>query len=223
MNRTPTIHSLPILCAALAIALAAAAPARAQQPASTPEERSAPVAAPPVVPATAAAPAGPSAPVEDPLAEQRAAIARLAGWAGEWEGTGWAFTRAGRGEFTIRESVQLKLGGVALLVQGLGKSKPADGGEEVVTHDALAVLTWDPEGDRYLFRHYTADGHEGESVLEPFEDGWRWGFRDPRHGVDVRFTIRLGADAWHETGEVSRDGGATWQQMLAMELRRVGG
>ena len=113
--------------------------------------------------------------------------------------------------------------GVALLVQGLGKSKPADGGEEVVTHDALAVLTWDPEGDRYLFRHYTADGHEGESVLEPFEDGWRWGFRDPRHGVDVRFTIRLGADAWRETGEVSRDGGATWQPMLGMELRRAGG
>ncbi len=204
MNRNPAIHPAMTLCVALAITLAAAATAPARQPAAAPE------AAPP------------AAPDADPLAERRAAIARLGHWPGEWEGSGWAFTRAGRGEFTIHESVQPKLGGVALLVQGLGTSKHPESGEETVTHDALAVLTWDPAGDRYLFRHYTADGHEGESVLEPFGDGWRWGLRDPRSGVDVRFTIELGADSWHEVGEVSRDGGASWQQMLEMTLRRVG-
>jgi hypothetical protein len=212
MNRKPIIRSLTILSAALAAVCSAAATARAQQPATVPEDGPRPS-----VPATAPA----SEP--DPLAEQRAAIARLGHWAGEWEGSGWAFTRAGRGEFTIRESVQPKLGGVALLVQGLGRSEHPETGEEMVTHDALAVLTWDPAGDRYRFRHYTADGHEGESVLEPFGDGWRWGFRDPRGGVEVRFTIEFGADSWHEIGEVSRDGGATWQQMLEMTLRRAGG
>jgi len=243
-TRTPKIH-VPILAATLAAALAAGTPLAAGQTASTAADRPGPpsgstavpgqeptaaTASPTQEPAAATVrqrhPAGPPpAPVPgaDALAEQRQAIARLGDWVGEWEGSGWAVSRAGREEFTIHESVESKLGGLALLVQGLGKSKQPGTGEEVVTHDALAVLTWDPEGDRYVFRHYTADGRHGESELVTTDDGWRWGFQDPHSGVHVRFTAEIGAETWHERGEVSLDGGATWRPMLEMELRRVGG
>ena len=232
-TRTPMTH-VSVLAVTLAATLAATGPALARQPGAAeavrPEPSSGSAAAPGQEPTDATERQGhaagpPSAPVPgtDALAEQRQAIARLGDWVGEWEGSGWAVSRAGREEFTIHESVESKLGGLALLVQGLGKSRRPDGGEEVVSHDALAVLTWDPEGDRYVFRHYTADGRHGESELVTTDDGWRWGFQDPHSGVHVRFTAEIGAETWHERGEVSLDGGATWRPMLEMELRRVGG
>jgi len=217
-NRIPTIHVPTILAAALAAALAAGTTAGAQQPGSTaagvpePAPGQKPSAGPPPAPVPGA----------EALAEQREAIARLGGWVGEWEGSGWAVSRAGRDEFTIHESVEPKLGSLALLVQGRGKSRLPTG-EEAVTHDALAVVTWDPEGDRYVFQHYTAEGRHGQAELEATDDGWRWGFRDPHSGVHVRFTAEIGEETWHERGEVSLDGGSTWRPMLEMELKRVGG
>lgn len=236
MIRLPTIHVSTIVAAVLAAALGAGVPARAQQPEATPtglpEAPGGPATAP-SDPNAASAPAGsqersaapPDAavPGADALTEQREAIARLGLWVGEWEGSGWALSRAGRDEFTIHESVEPKLGGLALLVQGLGTSKHPETGEEIVTHDALAVVTWDPEGDRYVFQHYTADGRHGQAELEQTAEGWRWGFRDPHSGVHVRFTAEIGEQTWHERGEVSLDGGATWRPMLEMELKRVGG
>lgn len=161
------------------------------------------------------------------VAEQREAMARLDPWIGEWEGRGWAISRGGgRSEFTIHESVEPKLGGIALLIQGRGTSKHPETGEEFVSHDALAVLTRDPDADRYVFRHYSADGHAGEAELVPVEGGWRWGFTVPQSGTRVRFTIEIDGDldggTWHETGEVSTDGGESWFPMLDMTLRRTG-
>lgn len=156
------------------------------------------------------------------LAEQRQAMARLEPWIGEWEGRGWARSPEGRTEFTIHESVRPKLGGIALLIEGLGKSIDPESGEQVVSHDALAVVTWDPAADRYVFRHYTASGHAGEDELMPIEDGWRWGFTVANEGPQVRFTIELGDGTWHERGEVSTDGGERWFPTLEMTLRRTG-
>jgi hypothetical protein len=182
-------------------------------------------------PAAAGAPAHGHGPSEAPeagnpfLAEQREAMARLAGWAGEWQGSGWAMARDGRGriETSIHESVRSKLGGLALVVEGLGRTRDAESGEEKVTHDALGVITWDPHGDRYLFRYWSAEGQAGETELVPVEGGWRWGFTAPGGGPEVRFTIELGADTWRERGEVSMDGGESWFPMLEMTLTRRDG
>lgn len=196
---------------------------------ATPFAVPAPVAAQDPPPAAAAGahdrPSGePHGPGADPflLAEQREAMARLAGWVGEWRGSGWAATRGGQGrsESTIHESVKSKLGGLAILVEGRGTTPHPETGEEKVTHDAFGVITYDPHADRYLFRYYSAEGQAGETELVPIEGGWRWGFTAPGGGPEVRFTIELGEDTWHERGEVSMDGGESWFPMLEMTLKR---
>lgn len=210
-----------ILCAAILPATLLLAPA---PPVSAVPAQDAP-------PAQAGAPAHAHGSASAPeagnpfFAEQREAMARLAGWAGEWQGSGWAMARGGQGriESSIHESVRTKLGGLALVVEGVGRSKDPASGEEKVTHDALGVITWDPHGDRYLFRYWSAEGQAGETELKPVEGGWRWGFTAPGGGPEVRFTVELGADTWHERGEVSMDGGENWFPMLEMSLTRQGG
>lgn len=46
-----------------------------------------------------------------------------------------------------------------------------------------------------------------------------WGFEV--EGGEVRYTITLGGDTWHEVGEFSPDGGKTWLPTLEMTLMRV--
>lgn len=223
MTRRIASACAPLLLAAL---LAAPAPAPAQDAASVqgvPPARDAPPAA---AGASEHGPGGGHGPGGDPLGldEQREAMARLDGWVGEWRGTGWAVGRDGRRhETAIREIVESKLGGLAILVQGLGTTPHPETGEEEVTHDALGVITYDPHGDRYLFRYYSAEGQSGETELVPVEGGWRWGFSAPGGGPEVRFTIELGETTWHERGEVSMDGGETWFPMLEMSLEKQQG
>lgn len=209
-------------CAPLALAALLAAPAPAPAQEASPTHDVPPAAAGALEPG----PGGGQAPAGDPirLDEQREAMARLDDWVGEWQGTGWAMGRAGRRQQTaIRETVESKLGGLAILVQGLGTTPHPETGEETVTHDALGVVTYDPHGDRYLFRYYSAEGRSGETELVPVEGGWRWGFTAPGGGPEVRFTIELGATTWRERGEVSMDGGESWFPMLEMSLQKQSG
>src|SRR5688572_20526028 len=64
---------------------------------------------------------------------------------GKWQGEGWVkMPGAERQTFTQTETVQKKLGGLALLIEGHGTSK-LPGGEEKTVFEALAMVTWDPE------------------------------------------------------------------------------
>lgn len=140
---------------------------------------------------------------------------------GEWEGTGWiVMGPSGRHEFRQREVVRGVAGGTVLVIEGLGVSTEAGGGEEAV-HQAFAVISLDMERDRFRMRAYRADG--GEVDVEPTIGYGKlvWGFRDPR-GPEIRFTVEVKGDTWHEIGEVSMDEGATWMQFFEMTLRRTG-
>jgi len=152
---------------------------------------------------------------------QREAMAKLGHWIGEWEGKGWAAAGPGaRQEFTIHESVSSRLGGLLFLVQGRGTTTDPETGEEHVTHDALAVLSYDPAAEAYVFRHYTSRGDYGEDPFLVTEEGYEWGFSRPEQGVHMKFTIQIEGDAWHETGQFSRDG-SQWFPSMEMTLRRV--
>jgi len=154
---------------------------------------------------------------------QKEAMAKLQNWVGEWEGKGWAATGPGaRQEFTIHESVVAKLDGLVLLVQGRGMSKNPETGEESVTHNALAVLSFDPGTKEYVFRHYTSRGDFGEDPFLITEDGYEWGFSNEAHNVHVKFAIEVDGDTWHETGQYSPDG-STWYPSLEMTLQRQAG
>ena len=153
---------------------------------------------------------------------QKEAMQKLAFWVGEWEGSGWSMHGPGtRQEFTVHESVQPKLGGILLLVQGLGKSKDPASGKETVGHDALALVSFDTKAGKYRFRHYTMQGTSGDDELVITEKNMQWGMKVEGQPFQLRFTIEVQGDTWHEIGEFSQDG-QNWMQTMEMTLKRVG-
>lgn len=158
---------------------------------------------------------------QDPAAVQLEAMKKLAPWAGQWRGSGWILTWPSRTrqEFTITETVQSKLGGKVLLVEGLGRGKDPASGAEVDTHVTLAVLSYDEKSQTYRFRTHEASGRALDAEAKTIDGGLEWGFRDDASGSTIRFTIHLDGNRWHEVGEASRDG-KTWHKFLEMTLER---
>lgn len=140
---------------------------------------------------------------------------------GQWQGEGWFMI--GRGEqrtFHQTENVQRKVDGTVLLIEGLGKGKIADKGEEVIIHSAFAVVSFDKEAKVYRWRAFKADGTSLDVQPQVTDNLLIWGFKDARAG-DIRFTIKLNEKGqWFEIGEASRDG-KTWQKFFEMTLNRV--
>ena len=140
---------------------------------------------------------------------------------GEWEGDGWIeFGPGQRHTFKQKESVQSKVGGHALLIEGLGKGKLQNEGEERVVHSAFAIVSYDKDAKRFRFLAWRATGDSVDADVTVAEKSLVWGFRDPRAG-QIRFTIKLdSAGRWFEIGEASRDG-QTWNKFFEMTLQRV--
>ena len=133
---------------------------------------------------------------------------------GEWKGTGWMERPGVKETFVGTETVQSKLGGLALLVEG--KFKDKDG---KVVHETLAVISYDEKTKGYNFRTYLANGTTGEHELKLIEGGWQWGFQFPQG--NVRYTFKLSDKGeWFEIGEFSQDG-KTWRKFFEMTLQRV--
>lgn len=172
--------------------------------------------------ATVAATATAQAPPPDPdLAAKKEAIARLAFLAGIWKGEAWMEMGPG-GKHTTHsfEKVQLKAGGVALLIEG--RHTEGEGAAEKVVHDALAVVTWDPAAGRYQVSSVLATGRGGQFPGWMDGDAFVWSPQSegPRR---IRYTIRLDDQKrWSETGEMSTDSGATWKVFFGMTLTKVG-
>jgi len=147
---------------------------------------------------------------------QRAEMKKLDGLAGQWKGSGWIQQPDGKREtFTGTETVQRKIDGLALLVEG--KFSNAEG---KVIHETLAVLAFDPRAKGYRFRTYLASGMSGEHDFKLLADGggYEWGFQFP--AGSVRYIIKTTNDVWLETGEFSRDG-KTWMKIFEMKLEKV--
>ena len=156
-------------------------------------------------------------------AAQVAAMKKIDFLVGKWRGRGWALGYGGKREnFTIDESVEYRLGGLVAAVEGLGKSKDAATGEERITHNAFAVLSYDPQAKVYRWRAHTFHGGPGlDTTAEIGDKNFVWGFKHPQAG-DTRYVIMLNEKGnWFETGEMSRDGGKTWIKFLEMELEKV--
>ena len=153
------------------------------------------------------------------IAAQREAMRKLDFWVGEWQGTGWYQAGpGGRRETTVTETIHPKLGGLALLAEGLGRSAGVVAGEETITHDALGIICFDEQLKRYRFVHYRAGDKLDEAELKLIEGGLQWE-RKVQSGT-VRFTAKIQEDRWHEVGEFSADG-KTWRPFMEMTLHRV--
>jgi hypothetical protein len=151
------------------------------------------------------------------IAEQKEAISKLDKSVGTWRGSGWMMLGPSqRAEFDQTESIEKKLDGTLLLIEGNGRDKQDP---SRVVHDALAVMSYDPAKKQYVFSTY-ANGRHLEVPAEVNDKGFVWGFDMP-YGR-VRFTLEFSADTWHEIGEISRDGGKTWMKNFEMTLKKEG-
>lgn len=140
---------------------------------------------------------------------------KLDAMVGSWAGAGWVMTGPGkRSEFTQTEVVQRKLEGTLLTIEGEGRDK-ADPAK--LAHNAFAVLVYDPAKQQYRFMAFSG-GRSLEVVPEVGEHGWRWAFDMPPG--KMRFTLDFSTGEWRESGEISRDGGQSWQQNFEMTLKR---
>lgn len=134
---------------------------------------------------------------------------------GQWKGAGWIQQGANRETFEGTETVQKKISGLALLVEGNYKNK-----EGVIIHDTLAVISPNLKTKTYDFQTYLANGMNGNQELKIVEGGWQWGFQFP--GGAMRYTIKIENNVWSEIGEMSRDSGKTWAKFFEMSLKKIG-
>ena len=151
-----------------------------------------------------------------PGAEQKLAeMKKLDKLVGTWKGSGWIQRGKERENFTGAETVQSKLGGLAVLVEG----KHFDAAGKVI-HETLAVLSYNPQKKAYDFATYLANGVAGVNELKAVGDHYEWGFEIPNFGT-MRYTIRIENNKWLEIGEISRDGGNTWTKNFEMTLDKT--
>ena len=156
-----------------------------------------------------------SAQAPDP-AVPKAAIARLDFMVGLWRGDAWQLRGSERVETKMLESVERKLNGAVLLVEGRG-SVPVAGGEDRVVHHALAVISFDARTSKYTMRSYIASGQSGDFDVTIIDGGVSWTREVP--GGRIRNTARFTQDEWHEVGEFSTDGNV-WRQVMELRLKR---
>lgn len=157
---------------------------------------------------------------QTPASPQRDAMKTLGFLAGQWQGEGWIeFGPGQRHTFTQTESVQPKLSGLLLVVDGLGKSKDP-GREGAIIHQAYAVVSYDDKAKQFRWHAYTADGRYVETELKQTgERTLQWSMPSP--GRNIRFTMNLSEkDQWLETGELSQDG-TNWHKFFEMKLMYV--
>ena len=164
----------------------------------------------PAPPAYAQARQGPD------LAVQQAAMDRIAGMVGDWEGEADVVFPAPRTVYQ-REHIERDMDGLLLLIHGHGYADASRSGTPIFR--AVGVISYDDARQIYEFRVYN-DGRAATATARFLDDGrlqWTMDFSP----VIVRYTITLGANTWNEVGEMSRDNGATWARTIEMNLTRV--
>jgi hypothetical protein len=154
------------------------------------------------------------------LAAQKEAMQKVAFLVGEWKGSGWMMMGPGRKEeFTSRESVESRLDGLVLIIEGVHESSdPAKKG--TIVHHALAELSWDAKQSAYRFRSHLATGDESDFPGKMVDGAFVWTFQAGPGGT-MRYTIKEDAQGrWNEIGERSTDG-QNWSQVFGMTLDKV--
>jgi hypothetical protein len=150
--------------------------------------------------------------------EQIAEMKKLAWMVGEWRGMGSMQMGPGHAETSqVYERIESKLDGLAILVEGIGVKKGADG-KETKVHHALATISWSPECKCYRFPAHTAQGSFVNAEMRIVGDAVVWGFKTGP--MEIRYTIRhTEKGQWNEVGDRSMDG-KTWQRFFEMTLDR---
>jgi hypothetical protein len=95
---------------------------------------------------------------------------KLAFLTGTWSGEGTAFMQAGPLKFQQTESVQYKLDGLVLTIEGAGPEY-----HRKIAFRAFATVAYDDAARVYRFRAYN-DGRYLDTELKVLERGFEWGY-----------------------------------------------
>lgn len=156
-----------------------------------------------------------------PTANRPEEMKKLDFLVGEWRGEGWIeFGPGQRRTFSATETIQLKLDGAILMIDGLGKARIPGKQEEVTVHSAFTVVSYDNNAKVFRWRAYQAGGNLIDTEAKVGDKSLEWAFHDDRGG-DSRFTIRLTEKGeWFEVGELSGDG-KSWRKFFEMTLDKA--
>ena len=145
---------------------------------------------------------------------------KIAYMAGRWKGE--ANVRQ-RNNVTVKvlqeENIQFKLDGIALLIEGTGRSTEA--GNPIV-FSSLAIVSYNQYTKEFQLRSHILDGNQTDAYFKIVtENHFEWGFETPQKGK-VRFDIVLDpkTKSWIEKGEYSPDG-TTWYTTIEMKLTKL--
>ena len=120
----------------------------------------------------------------------------------------------GRHEFTQTETIEAKLDGLVLVIEGLGKAKE-DGS---TVHTALAFVSYDHSAKKFRWHAFTPEG-QMDTEAKVSTDTLEWTLEIPQRGR-MRYTItRNKAGEWVEVGEMIKED-QTRHKFFEMTLRK---
>ena len=140
---------------------------------------------------------------------------KLDWFVGQWKGTGWIqMGPQERREFTQTETIEAKLDGLVLVIEGLGKAKE-DGS---TVHTALAFVSYDHRANKFRWHAFTPEG-QIDTEAKVGTDTLEWTLEIPQRGR-MRYTItRNEKGEWFEVGEMIRED-QTRHKFFEMTLRK---
>ena len=126
---------------------------------------------------------------------------------GKWEGTGWMTGRDGQTHtFQQTENIQFKIDNTAILIEGQGKSNGH------ITHNALAIVSFNKEDNNYTFQSYLSTGRRGSFKAELIKDKFYW-----YPNENMRYIININDKGqWYEIGEMKKN--QDWSKFFEMTL-----
>jgi hypothetical protein len=132
---------------------------------------------------------------------QRREMKKLDWFVGHWKGTGWIqMGPQGRHEFTQTETIEAKLDGLVLIIEGLGKAKE-DGS---TVHTALAFVSYDPHANKFRWHAFTPEG-QIDTEAKVGTDTLEWTLQIPQRGRMRYLITRNEKGEWIEVGEMIQD------------------
>ena len=144
-------------------------------------------------------------------------------WEGRWRGEG--STQMGPGtakKSTVDETLQFKLDGTVMLIEGMGTAIDPQTNQSQVVHHAMAILSYDPPANQYKFQTYLKDGRSTTAVLKIIEEKkYEWSFDVPNGKIRYLITIDPIKKTWNEIGQYSNDNGSTWMKFFDMNLNKL--
>jgi hypothetical protein len=143
-------------------------------------------------------------------------------WIGKWQGEG--AIQMGPGEpkkSSVKESIEYKLDGMIVMIEGVGTTMNASTNQEMVVHHAFGVISYDQASGQYKLKTYLKDGKTADAWLTVTgTDQYQWGFDIPNRKIRYSITIDAVKKTWNEIGETSGDG-TTWQKFFEMNLTKI--